>query len=82
MKTAEKKVTVLTVLQSKGFEPVVSAIKAKLPFLAEANLLEVEMGYAMTADEYSWEENRTIEEAIEECWRRIEKLKTEREDLR
>lgn len=73
---------VLNVLQSKGFEPVVSAIRDKLPYLAEANLLELEAIHSACADEYSPEENVAIEAGIEICWRKIEMLKTEREGLR
>lgn len=74
--------SVMNVLQSKGFEPVVSAIRDKLPYLAEANLLELEAIHSACADEYSPEENAAIEAGIEICWRKIEMLKTEREGLR
>lgn len=75
-------VSVLEVLKSQGFEPVVSAIREKLPYLAEANLLELEAIHSACADEYSGEENVAIEAGIEICWRKIEELKTEREGLR
>lgn len=81
MKT-EQDVKVLDVLKSKGFEPTVTAIREKLPFLAEANLLELEAIHSACADEYSPVENVAIEEGIEICWRKIEMLKTEREGLR
>lgn len=73
---------VLNVLQSKGFEPVVSAIREKLPFLAEANLLELEAIHSACADEYSTEENLAIEAGIEECWKRIDRLKEEQPMLK
>lgn len=78
----EKRVSTLDVLKSKGFEPVVSAIRDKLPYLAEANLLELEAIHSASANEYSAEENAAIEVGIEICWRKIEMLKTEREGLR
>ena len=74
--------SLLDVLKSKGFEPVVSAIRDKLPYLAEANLLELEAIHSACADEYSADENVAIEAGIEICWRKIEELKTEREGLR
>lgn len=74
--------SVMNVLQSKGFEPVMSAIRDKLPYLAEANLMELEAIHSACADEYSTEENVAIEVDIEICWRKIEMLKTEREGLR
>lgn len=69
--------SVLNVLKSDGFKPVVSAIRDGLPYLAQANLLELEAAHSATADQYTTEENRLIEVAIEECWRRIERIKTE-----
>ena len=74
--------SVMNILQSKGFEPVVSAIRDKLPFLAEAKLLELEAIHSACSDEYSADENAAIEAGIEICWRKIEELKTEREGLR
>lgn len=74
--------SVLNILKSKGFEPVVSAIRDGLPYLAEANLMELEAIHSATADVYSAEENAAIEVGIEICWRKIEMLKTEREGLR
>ena len=74
--------SVLNVLKSEGFEPVVSAIKNKLPFLAEANLMELEAVHSVTESQYTTEENQLICLAIEECWKQVERLKTEREDLK
>lgn len=75
----DQKVSILDVLKSPGFEPVVSAIRGRFPYLAQANLMELEAICSACAEEYSAEENIAIEAAIEECWRRIERLKTERE---
>ena len=69
--------SIINVLKSDGFKPVVSAIRDGLPYLAEANLLNLEAVHSATEGEYTTEENRIIEVAIEECWRRIERLKTE-----
>ena len=80
--TTAKTVSALEVLKSQGFEPVVSAIRGKYPYLAEANLLELEAIHSACADEYSPEENVAIEAGIEICWRKIEMLKTEREGRR
>lgn len=66
--------TVLGVLKSEGFEPVVNAIKKKFPATAEALLMEVEADHAATMDQYTTDENRYIEAAIEECWKRVERL--------
>lgn len=68
---------VLNVLQSKGFEPVVSAIREKLPFLAEAILMDLDADYCKHSGEYSTEEKLAIRRAIDECWRRIDLLKDE-----
>lgn len=69
--------SVLNILKSEGFRPVVSAIRDGLPHLAEANLMEIEANHSAAESEYTEEENRLIEVAIEECWRRIGRLKTE-----
>lgn len=76
MKT-EQPVKVLDVLKSKGFEPTVTAIREKLPFLAEANLMDLEAIHSACMDEYTPEENAAISAGIEECWRRIDLLKDE-----
>ena len=67
-------VTVLGVLKSEGFEPVVTAIKQGMPATAEGLLMEIEADSAATMNEYTAEENRCIDMAIEECWKRIEWL--------
>lgn len=69
--------TVLGVLKSRGFEPVVDAIRNKLPATAEALLMEVEADHSATAGDYTAEENIAIESAIEECWKRVERLYSE-----
>lgn len=69
--------SVVDVLKSKGFEPVVIAIREKLPFLAEGLLMELEADYAAHFEEYALDENLDISRAIEECWRRIDCLKDE-----
>lgn len=73
----EKTVSTLDVLKSKGFEPVVSAIRDKLPFLAEGILMELEADYGAHCQEYSTEEKCAISGAINECWIRIDRLKDE-----
>lgn len=74
---SNKPVPVMNVLQSKGFEPVVSAIREKLPFLAEGILMELEADYDAHRQEYSTEEKLAISGAINECWIRIDRLKDE-----
>lgn len=66
--------TVLAALKSEGLEPVVEAIRNKLPATAEALLLDIEADHSATAGDYTAEENIAIESAIEECWKRIERL--------
>lgn len=80
MKT-EQDVKVLDVLKSKGFEPTVTAIREKLPFLAEANLMKLEADYGAHCHEYSTEEKWAISKAIDDCWRRIDELKDEQPEL-
>lgn len=82
MKKTEQTVTVLEVLKSKGFEPVVTAIREGLPNLAEASLMDLEAEYGVTFGDYTTEENIAIEAGIEECWRRIERLRKESEGLK
>lgn len=65
---------VLTALKSKGLEPVVEAIRNKLPATAEALLMEIEADHAASMQEYTAAENRYIDMAIEECWKRVERL--------
>lgn len=74
--------SVLDVLKSKGFEPVVAAIRDGFPNLAEGLLMELEAEYGVTFGDYTAEENVAIEAAIEECWKRIERVRKEREELK
>ena len=66
--------TVLAALKSEGLDPVVQAIRNKLPATAEALLMDIEADHSATAGDYTAEENIAIESAIEECWKRIERL--------
>ena len=66
--------SVLSVLKSEGMEPVVKAIQNKLPATAEALLMEIEADHAASVQEYTAAENRYIDMAIEECWKRVERL--------
>lgn len=64
----------LSVLQSEGMEPVVKAIRNKLPAIAESLLMDIEADHAATVQEYTAAENRYIDMAIEECWKQVERL--------
>lgn len=75
--TGIRNVSVLSVLKSKGFEPVVTAIREGLPSLAEMELMELEAEYGVTFGDYTTEENIVIEAAIEECWKHIDRLREE-----
>ena len=68
---------VLTVLKSDGMKPAVEAIREKQPVLAEFLLMEIEADHAATMSEYTTEENRCIDIAIDECWKRVERLYAE-----
>lgn len=67
--------SVLSVLQSEGMEPVVKAIRNKLPAIAESLLMDIEADHAAEMYQYTAYENRLIDEAIEECWKQIDRLK-------
>lgn len=77
----EKITSVLQVLQSKKFEPVVTAIKKKSPNRAEFCLREIEseqaeMEIARIITPY---ETWILDQAIEECYKRIQRLNDEME---
>lgn len=65
---------VLTVLKSDGMKPVVEAIREKQPVLAEFLLMEIEADHTATMSEYTADENRYIDAAIEELWKQTERL--------
>ena len=70
--------TVLNVLKSKGFEPVVTAIRDGYPGLAEGLLMDLEADHTAHWGEYTPQENMFIVEACEECWNRIDRLYKEK----
>lgn len=77
----EKITSVLQVLQSKKFEPVVTAIKEKSPNRAEFCLREIEceqdaMAIARIITPYEY---WILDQAIGECYKRIHRLNTEME---
>lgn len=78
----EKHLTVMTALQSSGFVPVVTAIKNKCPFTAEALLMDLDADYCAHAHEYSTEEKLIISRSIDICWRKIDELKEAQEELK
>ena len=79
---SQERLTELTALKSKGFEPVVNAIRNKLPFLAEAMLMDLDADYCAHCDEYSTEEKMAISRAIDICWRKIDEVKDTFEELK
>lgn len=77
-----KHLSVMAALQSAGFEPVVTAIKNKCPFTAEALLMDLDADYCAHRNEYSTEEKLIISRSIDICWRKIDELKDAQEELK
>ena len=77
-----ERLTVMSALKSKGFEPVITAIRNKLPFTAEALLMDLDADYCAHIQEYSTEEKMFIGQAIEICWRKIDEVKDALDELK
>ena len=71
--------SVLGVLQSPAFEPVVMAIRNKCPDAAEGILryIECEQTEMLVEGIINHHESWLIDQAIEECYRRIELMRGE-----
>lgn len=65
--------TKLDVLKSKAFSAVVRCIRDKYWGTAEALLMEMETDQAMLNHKFTLEERIAIGQAMEECWKRVER---------
>ena len=78
-KDPDRAITVLDVLKSPAFASIILTIRQRYPAIAEAQLMNLEAHHSANYAEYTTEENIAIEQAIEECWKRVRRLNKEKE---